>query len=375
MRLHLLGNAVQLACFGLFLCTVPASAAKTVFRIDSMHWRDPHLTVDSILGCLDLTDTETNTFSFNNLVNTALQTDGDGDDILDLNYIFVFDEPPQLPSNGLVIFEAKVLCSPPVSYSACWYGLTPALFYPADYVNWIGPCNNIEAYSVEHTYTPGITLPSGPCFTAYYNALQLDMGGVPLPLIGVTVGATYDGYPETGLINGLIKGFIREPIADQIILPASLPGGGQPLSSLFPGGTGNCSPWSDKDLWNGTKEFPGWYVYLNFTAKKVTLYEGGPTAVGDGAPELMLDAPYPNPFNPSTEVHYTLPHAARVQVAIYDAGGRVVSELVDGDQVKGTHSTRWDGRDARGGMASSGVYFVRLSANGEVRTQKMVLLK
>jgi flagellar hook assembly protein FlgD len=64
-----------------------------------------------------------------------------------------------------------------------------------------------------------------------------------------------------------------------------------------------------------------------------------------------------------------------VQISIYVASGRVVSELANEEQVKGDHSVHWNGRDARGSMVSSGVYFVRLEANGETRTQKMVLLK
>jgi FlgD Ig-like domain len=107
----------------------------------------------------------------------------------------------------------------------------------------------------------------------------------------------------------------------------------------------------------------------------VPWFESYPVAVPDGAPELMLDAAHPNPFNPSTEIHYVLPRASRVHISIYDAGGRVVSELADEEQVKGDHSVHWDGRDARGSVVSSGVYFVRLAANGATRTQKMVLLK
>ena len=211
----------------------------------------------------------------------------------------------------------------------------------------------------------------------FYNFF-LNLGGIPLNLHNVVVAATYDGNPATGLINGFIRGFIFEQDANSTIVPASTPiAGGQPLAVLFPGGAGNCAAWSDKDDqdWQAHGGYPGWYVYLNFTANKVPWLESYPVPVRDGALSLTLDAPHPNPFNPSTEIHYVLPSASRVQISIYDASGRMVSELVNEDQTKGDHGVHWNGRDARGATVGSGVYFVKLNANGEVRTQKMVLLK
>jgi hypothetical protein len=73
------------------------------------------------------------------------------------------------------------------------------------------------------------------------------------------------------LINGIIRGFISEADADSIELPAGLPlVGEQPVSSLFPGGTGNCRTGEgidDRDI--GPDSEPGWYFYLNFTAHEV----------------------------------------------------------------------------------------------------------
>jgi hypothetical protein len=83
----------------------------------------------------------------------------------------------------------------------------------------------------------------------------------------------------------------------------------------------------------------------------------------------------PNPFNPTTTIAYDLPRASRVRLAIYDVRGREVRTLLDANQPAGSHQVRWDGRDARGVPAASGVYFYRLSATGFVQTKKMVLLK
>jgi hypothetical protein len=363
------GRAVILAMLVLLVAPLSALAAKTAFRINAMYWRDPHLFV-TFVSCIDVTDVGGIAgFSFNGSTNTPIQTDGNGDGLLDQNYILVFDPLDQAAANGPFNFMSGVLCSSPVWQSACWVG-PPPFFNPSTYTNNV--CPGPVLGSIVHSYTPAITVPSAPCFYALLPNLALNLGGVPINLQGAVVTATYNGNPATSLVNGLIYGFIAEPIANNTILPLSMPVvGGQPLSILFPGGSGNCATWSDKDTQGA---IPGWYVYLNFTAVKVPWYESL-VAVGDGALALTLDAPHPNPFNPSTEIRYVLPRASRVEISVYDASGRLVSELANEAQVQGDHGVHWNGRDSRGATVGSGVYFVRLTANGETRTQKMVLLK
>jgi len=79
----------------------------------------------------------------------------------------------------------------------------------------------------------------------------------------------------------------------------------------------------------------------------------------------------PNPFNPSTTIHFDLPQAGRVKLAVYNLRGELVQTLVDGEISAGAHSVRFDGR----GLAS-GVYFYRMEAGGVyMMTRKMVLQK
>jgi len=83
--------------------------------------------------------------------------------------------------------------------------------------------------------------------------------------------ATYAGDPPALLADGLLLGFVSKADADATIVPASFPiFGGQPLSSLLPGGAGNCAAHSDLDLDNGVQ---GWYFYFNFTATRVRYRE------------------------------------------------------------------------------------------------------
>jgi hypothetical protein len=90
---------------------------------------------------------------------------------------------------------------------------------------------------------------------------------------------------------------------------------------------------------------------------------------------LSLDNVFPNPFNPATTIHYTVPHAGAVDLRIYDVGGRLVRSLVSGLQTGGVHAAAWNGRDTNGAAAASGIYFVRLESAGQVSTRKIILLK
>ncbi len=78
--------------------------------------------------------------------------------------------------------------------------------------------------------------------------------------------------------------------------------------------------------------------------------------------EYALNQNFPNPFNPSTTIHYALPSRSKVQLVIYDLAGRVMKELVSEQQAPGEHAALWDGRDHAGNSVTSGVYIYRLTA-------------
>jgi hypothetical protein len=104
------------------------------------------------------------------------------------------------------------------------------------------------------------------------------------------------------------------------------------------------------------------------------------TGVEDGpvSGRLVLDRNHPNPFNPATVIRYELPHradAVTVDLAVFDAAGRRVRQLIDGRQTPGPHAVTWHGRDDTGARVSGGVYFYRLRAGSQSRTRSMVLLK
>ena len=85
---------------------------------------------------------------------------------------------------------------------------------------------------------------------------------------------------------------------------------------------------------------------------------------------------YPNPFNPTTAISYTVPApGAEVRLTIYDLAGREVRTLVAGAEQGGEHVAVWHGRDDAGRVVGSGVYFYRLVVGDKSIERKMVMLK
>ena len=90
---------------------------------------------------------------------------------------------------------------------------------------------------------------------------------------------------------------------------------------------------------------------------------------------------FPNPFNSSTCIVYSIPKATNVELSIYDICSRLIRSLVRGKASAGTYLVRWDGKDSSGKEVGSGVYLYRLRAGpgkGQedfVRVKKMVLVR
>ncbi len=88
-------------------------------------------------------------------------------------------------------------------------------------------------------------------------------------------------------------------------------------------------------------------------------------------PEIFALYPnYPNPFNPVTNIKFSIPENQKVYLGIYSVTGRLVETLVNESRVAGFHTIQWNA-----GRHASGVYFYRLDSGTKSMTQKMILLK
>jgi hypothetical protein len=117
-----------------------------------------------------------------------------------------------------------------------------------------------------------------------------------------------------------------------------------------------------------------WEIMQSATAF-LSEIEYDPTAVNDLPGILQVRGAVPNPFNPSTEICFSIAEANFVEVTIYDSSGRVVREIGRQEMVAGENSVSWDGRNDNGTALASGVYYARVSAGTMSQTTKLVLAK
>ncbi len=91
--------------------------------------------------------------------------------------------------------------------------------------------------------------------------------------------------------------------------------------------------------------------------------------------KFELTQNFPNPFNPSTAIHYSLPMSQNLLLAVYDLNGKKIADLVDNFQNSGTYEVTWNGTNNMGEHVASGVYFYRLQTQNFSETKKLLLMK
>ena len=85
---------------------------------------------------------------------------------------------------------------------------------------------------------------------------------------------------------------------------------------------------------------------------------------------FSISSPYPNPFNPSTELNFDLEKNTHVKIDIYNLNGEVVETLEDSFLLSGSHSYKWEPTSL-----ANGIYFINYLINNNIYTQKITLLK
>jgi 5'-nucleotidase len=107
-----------------------------------------------------------------------------------------------------------------------------------------------------------------------------------------------------------------------------------------------------------------------------------PVSIADGEDQvapvrrtLALAQNTPNPFNPLTNIAFSLPKSQSVRLSIFDVKGRLVTTLVDGTLESGDHTVIWNGIDHNGRPAASGQYFYVLSTDSRRLSRSMLLVK
>lgn len=118
-----------------------------------------------------------------------------------------------------------------------------------------------------------------------------------------------------------------------------------------------------------------WYYKQDCVPKTKILWSTLDSAVGGTLPfnvndEKLVISNYPNPFNPTTKINFSLDVTSDVKLNVYDTSGKLITTLVNGIMQKGYQSVTFNA-----GNLSSGVYFYGLNAGNLYSTGKMTLIK
>ncbi len=84
---------------------------------------------------------------------------------------------------------------------------------------------------------------------------------------------------------------------------------------------------------------------------------------------------HPNPFNPATRIEFNMPRDGQLTLKIYNVRGELVKTLIDETRAAGSGHVMWDGTNAQGSNVSSGVYFYEARTGGEIKVNKIALVK
>lgn len=85
-------------------------------------------------------------------------------------------------------------------------------------------------------------------------------------------------------------------------------------------------------------------------------------------------ANYPNPFNPSTAIRFTIPKPGKASLQVYNLRGQLVNKLLEHEFTIGQHEFVWDGKDKSGKVVASGLYLIRLTQEQASIVHKIMML-
>jgi hypothetical protein len=128
-------------------------------------------------------------------------------------------------------------------------------------------------------------------------------------------------------------------------------------------------------VWNNTS---GVYENKPLVLNRKNYYYKVKIAKGEGETPVASLATmeiYPNPFNPSTTIRFSLPEATEITLEVYNLKGQLVRTLAKGIADSGRQSVSWDGTDNQNRRVGSGLYYSKLSYQNKSLVQKMVMMK
>ncbi len=129
----------------------------------------------------------------------------------------------------------------------------------------------------------------------------------------------------------------------------------------------------DNTTTTGTDVYLWWSLYLS-NCYLITVRPGYPTA-SNYFPETNVCRNYPNPFNPSTEIFYSLSKTSPVSLKIFNLQGQCIKEFQEGIRAAGQYSLKWDGTNNSGQAVPAGLYIYYLYTSDKTIKRKMTLIR
>lgn len=220
--------------------------------------------------------------------------------------------------------------------------------------------SDVRALSLAGTPTWTELSPIGaPPLPRFAGAAIFDPGRERLVIAGGTDFAAF--FPETWALQLGVS----TPSWSQLVLPGAAPTPRSDHKAVY-------EPAGDRMVFFGGLN-PGGILHDAWELQFVT-----PVGVGDAPPiatRLVLEPAAPNPTRGRTHFAFTLPDQDEVELALFDAAGRRVRTLARGPFGPGRHAFIWDGTNDAGARVPAGIYFCRVSANGEQAMRRVISLR
>jgi photosystem II stability/assembly factor-like uncharacterized protein len=266
------------------------------------------------------------------------------------------------PDPSVSLFSFKFLDSDPNIGFACGYhGLL------------IRTEDGGDSWDLMTSDVPGTNDPSGPIFHSldFYGNKGLLVG--PSKILGYEDPTTYPS-PQNLLVDNYGFATWEEPLTDE------LTGYNVYLDDEFEIYTANLE-YQFVDLVNGNLYTAGVSsVYDDSGESEIIevdfIYDPVGTDTNLIPLSTSLHRNYPNPFNPTTTISYSLLQEEMIDISIYNVKGEKIRTIIDEFTPVGNHKVIWNGDDESGKVVSSGVYFYKISTgSGYTSSKKMILLK
>ncbi len=253
-------------------------------------------------------------------------------------------------------------------------GTIPGATLMCDYGGgWIGipPFPKLSYGSAELVASPPATVGSGMLSLTGTNTqpiagLQLEFA-VPenVEITGVT-----SNIAGMDVFSGMVDGLFKVGLID-MNGQTTIPAGKRELVTITYAST-SSGPTAD----GGIELRDAIVVGEDASEMNVTITNKGTDATASRLPRAFsLLQNIPNPFNPTTEIGYSIPKTTQVRIEVLNVLGQSVRTLVDEYKAAGDYSVLWDGRDNSQQSVASGIYLYRISAGEFTETRKMVLMK